>query len=404
MLTLRGDIFPVAGNYGFLGVCASGNNIYTVTSEPKFRQYEFTYLTQTASSTANLLGSTPSDITLIAPTTACISYSGSNRFDLICLTTYATAGITTGAAATNGSTTTHQQCAGNPATGFALATDNTAGKIQLINSANNTCLPVTPSGGSWGTDTAYCVIVKPDSNTWLVGTNKGKIYEISSAGAILNTIVLPSSAVVAPSSLIPTVQVQTLSYCPTTSAVCAITQNGPMYVYTWPTAVPVSSYISIASKPVLCQSSSGTAILGNAAGDGFGLISEIYFEQGYPVFSSQIGIENSGGCYTVGLENTFNYAWSSNSTTNTYPALRIYNITSSQKTTVPSASQNPPGSYVNQRIIRFRDDGIGTACVEYDAYMVSAGPINLPCTNDRNYIELGINQAGTEWDIREFTA
>ena len=388
MLTLRGDIFV---NSTFYGACASGNAICAITSEPKFRRYN--YLTLGLAASATLTGTSPSDISFIAPASCVVSYSGSSQFDILDINTLNVNHITVNAGATKLATT--QQIAANPNTHLAMATRSNQGQLTMV--SLTTAAVISPAALT--SAYANCICLRPDTGTWIVGTSLGTVFEINSGGSVLNTITLPTTSQITA----PTINVYGVSF--SYPNVCAATDTGEVFVYNWATNTLLYSFMAADGKSVLCQASSGVTLLGKNqyTGNNAGCpVSEIYLEKSYPVPESTYFNETNYTFYALNIENTFNYAIGVIGQAS-FLQLRVWNMLPTSKTFVNTRMQNPPGTDVTGRVIRIRDNGIGTACVEIDQ-TISAGSNSVQCTNQRNYIELGLNTGNTLFDIREFQA
>jgi hypothetical protein len=387
-LSLRGDVFA---NTTFYGACASGNSICTVTAEPKFRKYNF--LTLGLAASATLTGSAPSDISFIAPASCIVGYSGSSQFDIIDINTQNVLHITTNAAATYQTST--QQVAANVNTNMALATRASQGQLTLVGLATAQTL----SPAALNTAYARCICVRPDNGNWMVGTSNGKIFEINALGTVLNTITLPTT----PNISSPTINVYGISF--SYPNVAAATDTGTVFVYNWITQTFLYKFMCSDGLPVLCAASSGVTLLGKRENTGNNAgcpISEVYMEQTYPITEDIYFNETNSIVYSLNIENTLNYAVGCFGSSNLLQ-LRVWNMLPTSKTFVNTQIQNPPGTAVSGRIIRLRDNGIGTKVVEIDQ-SVTAGNNSVQCTNGRNYIEIGLNSGNTLFDIREFQA
>lgn len=403
-LNVRGDIYNDPTQTTTLGACASGTNFLIVTAEPRIRRFSITptSMQQTASS-AILAGTSPTDLVLMAPATAVVSYTGFARVDLYDINTFATTGISTNVTTANKNAP--QQIAGIPALGLALETSGTGGRLTLISLTCAAALNPTVLSGKL----ADCIIPRLDANTWLIGTNDGRIIEMNSSATALTTVSLPS----APFITTPTIGVQSLAYY--NSVVLASTDSGIMYAISWPSGNIISeSLVSVgqSSATTISNAVSGVVLVSNnGSPPTYKGIQELYFDNPNSPIPGQDGCtfwEANVGCQVLGIEPTAQlYAWAC-STSNTFIPNRIYTITSPQKVLVSTEIQNPIGNDVAARIIRLRDDNdIGNATVEIDQ-TVPPGIVSLQCTANRNYIELCLfgnvvngNPPYTGWDIRE---
>jgi hypothetical protein len=338
---------------------------------------------------------------LIAQGSAVIAYSGSSRYDIVDINTLNLTSITTNANQTR--LQFHQQIAGNPALNLAMATSSGTSGFTLV--SLTCCANLQPAGLAGGIP--HCIITKPDTNTWLIGTTGGRIHEVNSSGTILTTVSVPSSNFF---NTGPTIFVTTLSYY--ASTVLASTDSGELLSLNWPSGTvnyrfPMFSIQSTFNTQVLTSASSGTCLLTSNSAVAYPKgVSEVYFERGFPTVESNYFNETNSGICTAGIEPSGAYAWAIFSSTN-FLQFRLYNLTSTSKALVNTESQDPIGTDIISRIIRIRVDGpIGSANVEIDQ-STSPGVNAISCTNSRNYIELALEGAFpsyTKWDIREMQA
>lgn len=401
-LSVRGDIYTQPTNTTFKAACASGSIFVIATNEPRLRKYNITLTTmnQTAS-TGSLVGSVPTDLMFISGPTAVLSYSGTARVDLLDVNSFATTGITTNVTAVNRSAP--QQLAGLPSQGLALATSGTAGRLTLISLTCAAAVNPTFLSGQLAT----CVIPRPDSNTFLIGTNNGKIHEMNTAAVLISTVHLPS----APFVTAPSIVVQALSYY--NNYVLAATDAGMLVNYNWSTKNVNSSSVNMLGAnnfTVLSNSCSGVVLMSNSGAElaTFKGIMELYSDNvSVPNIDSQTFLEANIGVANMGIEPTGQYAWVL-STSNNFITGRIYQITSPAKVGVTTEVQNPIGNDVAARIIRLRDpNDIGGMVVETDQALFP-GVATITVTNNRNYVELCLygnivngNPPYIAWDIRE---
>lgn len=400
-LSLRGDIAP--NGITFRSVCASGSTLIAVTTEPRLRKYIVNNTSmQFFASSALTGGSVPGGVTFISPASVCVAFSTTARFDIYDANTLASTGITTNATTVN--RTSNQQVAGIPALNLAMATSSTNGRLTLV---GLTCAAaINPSVLSG--QQAKCIIAKPDSNTWLVGTNNGKIVEINSGGAVLTVVHVAST----PAVSAPTIAVNSLSYH--NNMVLACTDTGQVATYSWPTGtlihrLPITSS-STTNSTVLCASVSGTTLMTtqNNISTNYKGLEEVWFETGTINLDCSFFNETATGIIETGIEPGLAYAWAIFGTSSG-PLVRIFNLTSTAKTLIPTRAMDPLGTDIAQRILRIRDcNGIGNAVVEVDQ-TVFPGTSNITATEDRNYIEISIkgnivngNPPYVAWDIREF--
>jgi len=397
MLVLDRDITNLSGTP--FAACSDSNNIYVISTAPDFRIYNWNG--QQTNTTVTTL-SNPTGIVLATAASAVVSYFSSN-IDIINVQTNQRTNITSGAAATFAQFS-GQQLAVSQASKVAIATRTGTGGVTKINVTTQALSTLSPSSLSGISST--CVIYNPDRDSFIVGTNSGKITEIDINGNVIKSFNIPNS----PNVTSPTVTITGLSYY--NNILVCTTAHGLMYFYNYATLA--LNYISLCpprsgSGPVttsLCDSASGLTLMaksGTVAGRGTG-VSEIYFNTPTPTIQT-IFSDTITSPISVGIQASLNkaYVLFENSTANKVQ-LRIFTLTSPQITTETTRSQDPFGVDVAARILRLRDDSIGTAFVEIDQ-SVSSGTQSVNCTNDHSYIEVGyISGSPGRWDIREFQA
>lgn len=393
MLTNRGDAaFPAAAN-SFKDACTSGNRLYVVTGVSDLRSYNLSTLALNyiAPLSVSLTGT---GITMVNTATACISYSSAN-VDFVNVNTGQRTNITTNTAATT-SIAYGQQIAGNINTGFAMATKVSG--VTFINSITQAASSLNPSSIFTGQN-SNVIVVRPTTNTWLVGSSKGQIYEINAQGALVQTLNLPITS----TSTAATTQVVGISYASPNMA--CTTDRGELFVYNWTTQTLIYRVLlggwDGTAGALLCPAASGTCLIGRGITTTINEIGELYFETCDPTIGQIFWNESNANTRAIGFEPSMNIAWSIQNASN-FMQIRTYNMSPTAKVNVETRFQDPPGTDVAARILRLRDDGIGMLSVESDTNIPST-VTNIPATDGKNYIEIGI-EGGTKFDIREFTA
>lgn len=405
-LNARGDIYTDPTTSSFKGACANGSAFTIVTSEPRFRRYSILpgSLTATASS-ASLTGSTPTDLVFISGATAVCSYQGSTRVDFVDTgstgSSLIISGIATNVTAANRAAP--QQIAGNTTLGLAVETSGTSGRLTFI---TLTCAAAVNPAFLSG-KTANCIISRPDTGTFIVGTNDGKIHEFNSSTTLLTTVHTPS----APSFGSPTIGIQALAYY--NNYLLAATDSGLLFTYNWSTKALISTTVNMvgaAGFSTLSNSVSGIVLMSNNTPftQNYKGIMELYIDNPTtPNIDSTNFLEANVGVNVLGIEPSGLYAWAFSTSSSFIPG-RIFFITSPAKVGVQTESMNPLGNDVGYRIIRIRDaNDIGNAVVEVDQQF-GPGATNITVTNSRNYIEVCLfgnivngNPPYTGWGIRE---
>jgi hypothetical protein len=403
-LVVRGDIYPPTNlSITFGGACASGTNFFTVGSDEHLRKYTISNTSmQMIASSATLAGFTPSGITFISGTSALIVYSGASTVTIIDTNLM---NVTNFTATSQTQRTSNQQVAANTSLGLAMSTTNSTGKITLTSLTSTTNL--SPSGLSGGIP--QCVISRPDANTWLVGTSLGTIVELSSSGATLSSVSMPS----APFVSAPAIKVQSLAYY--NGFVLAVTDSGLLATLNWSTGAIIAQSVGMLSASCVCvlsNSVNSMCLMSNTGSppQAYKGVTELFFanNNSQPNIDGITFIEANLPVLDVGVEPSGLYAWALVNSSTFIPC-RIFNMTSPAAVMVQTDVQNPIGNSVGARIIRLRDcNEVGNACVEVDQ-AIGPGAIQLPATNNRNYIELCLygnivngNPPYTGWDIREF--
>jgi hypothetical protein len=410
-LSIRGDI-GLAGAAIFRAACASGAgtnpNLIAVTNEGRIRVYSLSpSITLLAS--ANAPNTTTSDISFVAPSTAVLTSQGTSNVYLVDTNTLYVRTISSGTTTSNQNF--YQQVAGDISTGIAIATSSTVGTVQVIRNSAATCTSITPqASGGWtsGSEQARCVIFKADTSTWLIGTNLGKVYEISTTGHILNSISVPVTF-----AGTAVTQISSLSY--TSPYLLVATIHGTINKYTWPSATLVDSRVAPPGYPIISNSFSSNGNVLVCQGPNVGT-STSYTQAvdcvSYSAYKSAISVDQTfynqttvsvNSCGVIGAQGLAYAAFN----TATGVCLRIYDTDSTTFGGVVTRAQNPIGNDVAARIIRLRDNGIGTATVELDQ-VIAPGSASLAAQQGQNYMELEIygnivngNPPYTGWGIRE---
>lgn len=375
--------------------------VWTVSSTHEYRKYDIKTLQQIAS---GVVMSTPSGISLITPASAVVVSSSTNQTDIVELSSGHRQQITTNALVTF-SSQIGQQVAGNIYLQEALYTTSTTSTVNHINSSGSITqlTPIELSG-----DRATCVIVKQVTaslpNLWLIGTNDGKVYEVNSSGTVSKTITLPTTPNVGSA---PTHIVSGLSHYPPNLAVT--TNQGMLYIYEYESGNLIYQQMvgdansGTASGPLLCASASGSTLLTSSRSGASLLssISEMYFATTPPTFEQYFIDANviTEECHL----NAYNRKAYLRSQSGSIYSFQDWNTGGLSKAIEPAEMHIPVGVQVDGKIIRIRDDGPGNSTVEIVAE-ITAGANALPATEDRDYIELALNTAETDWDIREFKA
>ena len=175
MLTIRGEL-PLPHNVYPQCGCSDSNNLYVGCSDSVFRSIGWVNMGTNNSYT---LSAQPYGVCLISPATACIVYSGQNKVDYLCTSSFAHTSVTVNNSSVY-TTNSTQQIAGNMSSGLAMSvTGSSTDKLFLHNSSNQSSTGITPSGYSGHYST--CIIYKSDSNNWLVGWDNGNVTEVDNS-------------------------------------------------------------------------------------------------------------------------------------------------------------------------------------------------------------------------------
>lgn len=401
MLNYRGDIY--LDTTTFKGVCTKDYNLFAVTTSPNnIRKYTTNSISFIASGG---LAATPTGITFITPSSICISYN-TNRVDIWDANTMASSVITTNTAATQ--TTYHQQIAGNPNLSLAMLTRQGVAGVTLVSPTCATSIVPSFLSGR----TVNCVISRPDSGTWILGTNGGRIYEMTSTGVQITAVYVPSGPTWGTT---PIINVMSLAWSP--SYLLAATDCGQLLHYDWSTKTLVNQSVipfngnGINPNLILSNAASGTCIMaGGGTINNWKVVNEMHFNTSRLSQESYAPIEINSGCLDAGINPDVKQGWVIINTSQSIVQLRLFDMPEMGQVDVSTTIQDPPGVYGSGRIIRIRDSGPGTASVDYDGVIPNVAT-NLPATDGKNYIELGligntITGLGpyTSWDIRQMEA
>lgn len=383
------------------GAFTDDNYLYVLTSAPDFRKYNLQTLEQVNSNLT--VSSTPKGIALIYGATGAAVFE-SSAVDFIDLNTNARTQVTTGASSTRSDNMYSQHIATIPASGFGISTRGTNGTVQAINGVNGTVSSLTV-GGLTGAQ-ATCVTVRPETNTFFIGSNDGKVHEINSSGATLRTLTLATTPNVGSA---PIRHVVGISYC---NPYLAILENGgAFYLYNYTassysyTGILESGNSSLANTncSVFCTAASGTAYYGKG---NTGLVGqsfcEVFFNANQPVFLPYYN-ETTAAMTVSAVSAANNRAFMATTLAlNGVLPFREFTGGPFNQVQVNTRVQDS-GTDVAARIIRIRDSGIGRTCVELDQNIPSLST-PLPATEGHNYIEIAIVSGPEKMDIREFQA
>lgn len=383
--------------YKISAVAVDANNIYTTSSQTRFRVYDLKTLSNTFSTTGNFLSTgVPTDVTLLTSASALVTNpSGAdNGFKIVDLTTgfVRTIGLT-------GSTVSRargQQVAYNGS--VAMIACNTAGSVKTFTLAGELGNTYSPAGLSGQTPT--CVVTK--EGNFLVGTDTRRIHEITPTGTIVQTFTVPLTPNVGTT---PAVELMGLSYY--NDLVLCSTDSGVVYLIKWSTQTILDSTFCIGSTVsqlgfLMCQSVSGhTIVTTQQCADAAQPIFEVYFGNGEILYEESFYSNVNTSIRATGISLEAQKAWvlTNGSAADGYH-LRMFNINTGSVLS-PTRAQDPPTVDVASRIIRIRNGGVGKASIEYDG-TVGAGELPVPASQGKNYIEISIQNS--KWDVRKFRA
>lgn len=397
-LTLRGDIFIDSSGAGhYADACTDSTSIYTIDSVNKFRIYNISDLHQTnanLTTRANAAG-----ICLGAAATAVIVYTSAN-VDFVNVNTNQLTNVTSNAAATYTNSAT-QQVAADPSNQVCIATRNANSSVSKINVTTQVLSALSPS--SLSGIQASCVVFKPDTSNFILGTNNGKIIEIDSSGNVINNITMPASPAVATVTTI----ISGLSYYNNKLAVA--TDRGFLYILSYPSGtilqtIPVVPGEGSNVSTSLCSSASGLFMAAHKYQPGSTQsvgVNEYSINGTTAITGPVFWNENNARIQSVGIEPTVNKAWLLTGT-NLGAMVRVFDITSPQIGSEPTRSQDPPNTDITARVLRIRYDAPGQAFIEVDQN-VGSGSVALNTTKGHSYIELSI-ETGSKFDARTFKA
>ena len=402
-LTYIGDIS--SENLVGTDACSDSNNLYACFSgtNAAFESYSWNGLALNYRSTLSS-ASIPTGVTLINSSSAVLSY-GATRNTFVNLSNGWASDITTNALSsyTTNVGANGQQIAGNKATGYALQTTSTAGKVNLLNASNQSITTLSPTGLT--SYNSVCVVTKADSSTWLVGTSNATIIEVDINGNTLSTITIPTTNNVGST---PTVYVTGLSYY--NGILVAATERGFIYTYKYASKTLLNIIPSVegtnTAGVTLCPSASGFALVANKSTSGAACTVELFFNYAGLQVCSSFFHEFSVVTASVGIEPTVNKAYAVFTTTGSgtslfQPHIRIFNMYTNP-VNVNTRTQYPIGTDVSPRIIRYRFEG-NTGLVESDQN-VSSGIQPVIATDNHNYSEVTIfNSSGNQIDFRGFS-
>ena len=300
-------------------------------------------------------------------------------FDLTALTA---TDIPVGTAARAFSSTKGQQAAGNTSTGFGLATSSQLGTMVQVNVSLTASAIVCDflSGCN-----ASAIINKAGSNNFLVGTTRGGIYEVTSAGAAIIGYFVPPINTFIDSVNPPSANVITgLSY--SDGLVLAMTSTGFLHLFEHASGALLQTVwiggVGSLTGHALCEALNHETLFGyNLTSPEGGPIIEVDFVRTPIVMSGAYGSVN-GNVIASGLQGT--KGWVLIQGLNKFRVMTVTPLRTLANTTSSLTDISP----VAGEIIRISDPGAGLANVVLDS-TVSAAGISLPNKTGSDIIEIG---------------
>lgn len=297
-----------------------------------------------------------------------------------------------------------QQAAGDISSSIAFSCTNADATLVKFNGGTFTASQPTIANMQTG-ERCNAILLK-ESGRWLVGSNKGKVYEIDSNASVLNVLTLgyPETVDV---DLYTAIAVTGLSY--SSGILSVMTEDGILLIYNYDT----STLMSIHKVGDSTTSTGDTGTNGGSsclcdAASGYTLYAANYITGNNSVLSS-LDMTKSDWPFQDIL-----YAGSANTTVAT-AINRVTGMCVVLRTSLSSATQNfamlqftpnrstnsytssmeyPTGTPVAGRLIRIRDGGVGSAQIELDT-QIPAGGQDLPTTAGEDVIEVVLTQTGT---------
>lgn len=133
------------------------------------------------------MAGTVAGISLCGSSSAVVNYTATSRYDILYLPSLTKTGVTT--SATPSISTGPHQIAANSSTGFAVATNSTASRFNIVNCNNGTVTVYNPTFLSSNSQNVNVVCTK--DNNFLLGTSLGNIYEVDSSGTLVAGYSMP---------------------------------------------------------------------------------------------------------------------------------------------------------------------------------------------------------------------
>lgn len=386
------DLPDVGGNESSpSGGIAYNGYLYICTIQPRYTKINLAdgslVWTQTT------VNSAPHSMAIGDVLTGVIGSSANSQFDFIELSSGYRKAVTTNAAALLNANVA-QQITANPSTGFGLATRTGTGSLTLLTFPNQTVSVLTPTGFTGVQLTCVC---NKDGN-FLVGTNNGKIFEVTTGGTVVNTVTLPATPVTTGTQ---TGVVRGISYF--NDLVLVATDRGLLHLYKWSTSTLMDTQLVPNSTVYMTESVSGLCYITPSASmntPGAGLI-EVFFG------NSSIEFENTSyitDCATSTGPKFISYDTVTKRlcgvvTLSAFKKIKVWKATGLENTSVTARFQDPVNTDVAARIIRYRNPGIGRLNVESDVN-IPAAETSLPARQGVRYLEEG--EYTTKVDYREF--
>lgn len=297
-----------------------------------------------------------------------------------------------------------QQVSANKVTNIALATKSSTNSLMKINIGPNTVSSISPAfGGAF----AHCVLADEVSGVWFVGTEDGKVHEVTAGGTINKTITIPLTPNAGTS---PTTYVTGLAF--KDPYLLVATLHGVIYYYHYWTGAILYKI----NDPENNDTTHGTSF--SEVKNGLVVVSPTFASTGQggfpfkllcmnskkPVIDSTYWVDNEALSATprmIHINST--RAVINNSTNSSGPRFFTMKFDKSELTSLSTRAEYPEGVLQAARIIRVRGT-IGNKIVESDVD-IPAADTSVPIYNNRNYTEIAlISPGGTEKiDIREVT-
>lgn len=376
-ITFDGNISPTSSIMRDGCTDETNNRVCVVdSSSTTFRAYSLdSPFTQFGSNTTCL--SSPAAICLINSASAVIRSSSVTTTDFIELSSnYRTnTGVSVGSAVP--AISKGQQAAGDTSAQVAFFAATTAQTIVRVSVPANSIQAITiPSMGS---SNVTCVILK-SANRWLIGTNKGEIYEIDGAVNVIDSWhsnMTPSLGFTRGNLTIPGSTIQFMSY--DNNLLCFTDTDGNVFRMDWSTKTMIGQeHIALGNDKGMTLSHSASGICLMSMDYANNTIKPIY-EYDITILPGTVRdtlfTDSAAPVPAMGINTTNGKAWAIQNTTE---KIRVFTVTPRDSMVQPQPFSLEAG-YSGARVLLLDDTaGQGTIKIILDTNILPSSSYRIP--------------------------